>query len=426
MLLRFAVTNHLSIRESQELSFAASSLQDRRDGLIDCKAVSSKSVLPAIVIYGANASGKSNILNAIATMKKLVLWSHTKGEPGGGIPRNAFKLDPACLPAPSKFEIDFIIDDVRHHYGFEATDEVFTGEWLYTYPLSQPRKLFERNKSTFSFGRELKGQNQNIAGLTRPNSLFLSAAAQNGHEQLLKVYKYFKSIEIANSISISGANASARVVRDELDSRVIEFLTSIDTGVTGYREKKIEIPEEAQVIRKELKAVFEKLSDGTISIKPEEEEGKYIAIELAHSNRKGEPVYFDLDSESAGTRRLLIVLSLVFQALDEGLPLCIDEIDASLHTIASEAVLKLFCLPEINRKGAQLIATTHDTNLMSSKMLRRDQLWFTEKTSEGATELYPLTEIRTRKGDDIESGYLQGRFGALPNGDTISAFYEPA
>ena len=303
MLLRFAVTNHLSIRESQELSFAASSLQDRRDGLIDCKAVSSRPVLPAIVIYGANASGKSNILNAIATMKKLVLWSHIKGEPGEGIPRNAFKLDPACLPAPSKFEIDFIIDDVRHHYGFEATDKVFTGEWLYTYPLSQPRKLFERNKSTFSFGRELKGQNKSIAGLTRPNSLFLSAAAQNGHKQLSKIYKYF------DSISISGANASARVVRDEFDSRVIEFLTSIDTGVTGYREKKIEIPEEAHAIRKELKAVFEKLSGDPIRIKPEEEEGKYIAIELAHSNRKGEPVYFDLDSESAGTRRLLIVLS---------------------------------------------------------------------------------------------------------------------
>ena len=359
-------------------------------------------------------------------MKKFVLWSHNQGEPGGGIPREAFKLDPACLSAPSKFEIDFSIDGVRHHYGFETTDEAFTAEWLYTYPLSHPRRLFERNKGTFSFGRELKGQNQNIAGLTRPNSLFLSAAAQNGHEQLSKIYKYFKSIEIASSISIAGVEASAQFVRDELDSRVIDFLTSINTGVVGYREKKIEVPEEAQEIRKELKAVLEKLSGVQLKIKPEEEEGKYITIELAHRDRKGESVYFNLDSESAGTRRLLIVLSLVFQALDEGLPLCIDEVDASLHTVASEAVLKLFCLPTTNKKGAQLIATTHDTNLMSSNVLRRDQLWFTEKTSEGATELYPLTEIRTRKGDNIELGYLQGRFGALPSDDTISAFYESA
>ena len=149
-----------------------------------------------------------------------------------------------------------------------------------------------------------------------------------------------------------------------------------------------------------------------------------LVIELAHRGRKGEAVYFDLDSESAGTRQLLMVLSLAFQALDKGVPLCIDEVDASLHTYASEAILKLFCLSEINRNGAQLIATTHDTNLMKSSVLRRDQLWFTEKTSEGATELYPLTDIRTRKGDNIELGYLQGRYGALPSGDAILPFCE--
>ena len=118
MLLRFAVANHLSIRESQELSFAASSLRDRNDGLIDCVAVQSGSVLPAIVIYGANASGKSNFVNAIAAMQKMVLLSQTRGEPGGGIPRHAFKLDSTCSQTPSRFEIDFIIDDVRYHYGF--------------------------------------------------------------------------------------------------------------------------------------------------------------------------------------------------------------------------------------------------------------------------------------------------------------------
>ncbi len=424
MLLRFAVTNHLSICERQELAFAASSLKDRRDGLIECDAVPSKSVLPAIVIYGANASGKSNILDAIATMKKFVLWSHTKGEPGGGVSRNEFKLDPACLLAPSIFEIDFIIDGVRHHYGFEATDKEFTAEWLYTYPISHPRKLFERDKGTFSFGRKLRGQNQNIAGLTRSNSLFLSAAAQNSHEQLSIIYDYFKSIKFASSISIRGVKASSRFRRNELDSRVIQFLTSINTGVIGYQEKKIEYSEKVQDFRKELKTMFEKFSDGFIKTKLEEDDGKYTAIELAHRDRNGEPVYFDLDSESAGTRRLLIVLSLVFQALDEGLPLCIDEVDASLHTLASKKVIELFCSPTNNSKGAQLIATTHDTNLMNTELLRRDQLWFTEKTSQGATELYPLTEIRTRKGDNIELGYLQGRFGALPSDDMITISYE--
>ena len=119
-----------------------------------------------------------------------------------------------------------------------------------------------------------------------------------------------------------------------------------------------------------------------------------------------------------------MVLDLAYQALDKGALLCIDEVDASLHTYASEAILKLFCQREINQNGAQLIATTHDTNLMRSSVLRRDQLWFTDKSSEGATELYPLTDIRTRKGDNIELGYLQGRFGALPSDDTASLIRE--
>ena len=125
--------------------------------------------------------------------------------------------------------------------------------------------------------------------------------------------------------------------------------------------------------------------------------------------------------ESAGTLRLLMVLSLVFRALDDGAPVVIDELDASLHTLASEAVVLLFCSKKTNPKGAQLIATTHDTNLLDSQMLRRDQVWFTEKDAYGATLLFPLTEIRTRSSDNLEKGYLQGRYGAIPVTDPISA-----
>ena len=423
MLLRFAVANHLSIREKQELSFAASSLRDRSDGLIDCKAVPSGSVLPAIVIYGANASGKSNVVNAIAAMQGMVLWSHTQGEPGGGVPRDAFKLDSTCSQTPSRFEIDFVIDDVRYHYGFETTDDVFVSEWLYAFPGSHRRKMFERDNNGFNFGRWLKGRNNNIAELTRPNSLFLSAAAQNSHEQLSKIYEYFRSIEFASTISVQGTTASALYTGGDPDQRVIEFLTSINTGVIGYQKRETDISDKDRAMRRDIVAIVEKLSGGTIKIEPDKYD-KHVAIELAHRGRQGESVYLDLDSESAGTRRLLIVLSLAYQALDEGTLLCIDEVDASLHTYANEAILKLFCRPEINRNGAQLIATTHNTNLMKSSVLRRDQLWFTEKTPEGATELYPLTDIRTRKGDNIELGYLQGRYGALPSDDITLPLHE--
>lgn len=423
MLLRFAVANHLSIREKQELSFAASSLRDQSDGLIDCKAVPSGSVVPALVIYGANASGKSNLVKAIEAMQGMVLWSHTRGEPGGGVPRDAFKLDSTSSQAPSRFEIDFVIDEVRYHYGFEATDEVFVAEWLYAFPGAHRRRMFERDNSKFNFGRWLKGQNNNIAKLTRPNSLFLSAAAQNGHEQLSKIYAYFKSV---STTSIQDGAASARFTRDDPDQRVINFLTSINTGVIGYQKREHDMPEFQEVIREVLASVeasVNKVSDAPIKIEADRHD-KHVEIELAHRGQQGESFYLKLNSESAGTRRLLTVLGLAYQALDAGTLLCIDEVDASLHTYASEAVLKLFCRPEINRNGAQLLATTHDTNLMKSSALRRDQLWFTEKTPEGATELYPLTDIRTRKGDNIELGYLQGRFGALPGDDIPLPLHE--
>ena len=161
---------------------------------------------------------------------------------------------------------------------------------------------------------------------------------------------------------------------------MIDFLKSIDAGIVGHR-----------------------ISEAG-------------GIELAHRGRDGRAVYLDMDRESSGTRRLLVILNRVFGALDGGHPVFIDGLDAGLHPHAGEAVLRLFCCPRSNRNGAQLVATTHDTHLMKSPVLRRDQVWFTEKNPDGATELYPLTDLRTRKGDNLELGYLQGRYGAVPRG----------
>ena len=420
MLLRIAVENHLSIRERQELSFAASSLKDRSDGLISCDAVDRKAVVPAIVMYGANASGKTNFVSAVSTMKRLVLLSQTRGEPGGGVPRQEFLLDPNYSEKPSCFEVDFVLDSIRYHYGFEATDDAFVSEWLYEIPQAHRRKLFERNEQEISFGRRLKGQNHIITRLTRTNSLFLSAAAQNGHEFLSRIYKYFRDIAISGSIYVPGIEASSQVRGKELDGRIIQFLKAINTGVIGYRRKETELSEETQAIHQELKAVLERISAGTIRI-PSELDDKFVEIELAHRGKGEQVVYFDLDAESAGTRRLLIILDQAFNALDNGHPIFVDELDTSLHTCVSEAILRLFSSPRVNRNGAQLIATTHDTNLLKSDILRRDQLWFAEKSVEGATEVYPLTDIRTRRGDNVELGYRQGRYGAVPGDDPVAA-----
>ena len=417
MLLRFGVSNHLSIRDYQELSLSASSLKGREAGLIECATAPGGRVLPAAVIYGANASGKSNLIDAISTMRGMVLFSQTNWEPGGGVPRHPFRLDEGGPQAPSRFDIDFLINGVRHHYGFEASDSAFESEWLYAFPKSHRQVLFERTGDEFHFGRGLKGQNKVIAGLTRPNSLFVSAAAQNGHEQISKVFGYFSSLRAIWRIDVPEEAISSRLAEETLDDRVIDFLEKIDTGVINYRLSESELSEEMQGIQRELFTFFKKMGGS----EPPKVKDKHVTVELGHRGRGGEPFYLELDSESAGTRRLLVVLDLVFHALDEGTPLFIDELDASLHTQAAEEVLKLFCSRETNPKGAQLIATTHDTNLLASSLLRRDEVWFTEKDIEGATRLYPLTDIRTRKGDNIEKGYLQGRYGGVPFIDTFTA-----
>ena len=381
MLLRFSVSNHLSLRDSQELLLTTSSLKDKTEGLIACAAAPRGSLLPAVVVFGANASGKSNLVHAFGAMRQMVLFSHTRGDASGGVPRHAFKLDASYSNKPSRFEIDFIHQGVRYHYGFEADDTAFLSEWLYAIPKSHRRLMFEREGSDFRFGRELKGRNNTIAELTRSNSLYLSAAAQNSHEQISSLYEYIRAMNCYMSI---GSDSEYWLRHKEIDTRVIEFLGRLDTGICDYRRRE-------------------------------------ITIELSHQSRDGETVYLDLGTESSGTRRLLVMLSLAYRALDTGTPLVIDELDVSLHTLAGAAVLQLFCSPKTNPKGAQLVTTTHDTNLMKWAGLRRDQIWFTEKDEDGVTLLYPLTDIRTRRSDDLEKGYLQGRYGAVPFDDPISA-----
>lgn len=403
MLLRFVVSNHLSIRDRQELSLVASSLSDTEDGLIECASSPTGFVLPAVVIYGANASGKSNLVGALEAMRRMVLLSYSEGKPDGSVlGRQHFRLDAACAAAPSHFEVDFVLDDVRHHYGFKATGKAFIGEWLLDYPLGRPRTLFEREGGEFRFGRGLKGRNRLIADLTRENSLFLSAAAQHGHEKLTSVFSYFLNINGVRGQTVSRRITSDLLPDEKLDPRVLNFLGKADTGVVDYRLRTGELTERGREL-------MSKLSQLGVKTPPDRES----FIELAHRGSEGD-VYLDMEHESAGTRRLLVILTRLFEVLDSGTILVVDELDASLHTQASQALLEFFCSRRTNRADAQLIATVHNTNLLATPPLRRDQVWFAEKAADGATKIYPLSDIRTRKGDNLERGYLQRRYGAAP------------
>jgi AAA15 family ATPase/GTPase len=413
MLLRFVVENFRSIGPSQELSFVATSLSGGETQVLEHQALRGRKALPAIVVYGANASGKSNLLSALVTMRNIIRYSHAQSSGTSRLPYQPFLLDDDCSRSPTTFEIDFIIDGIRYIYGFAYTAERIEREWLHSFPKFLPRKLFERDGANFDFGRELKGQNKTISELTRPNSLFLSAGQQNNHSELTAIFRFFEGMTTDKSIELSGGLAQARIIQDsngQIDGRVISYLRGIGTGVSGYQLKK---REETDDTRKFTKAFSQFLKE----ITGEDTEVPSLpldAVELQHSTKNGKEVYFSLDDESSGTIRLLTFLPKIYNALDNGNFLAIDEIDISLHTKAAASLLNLFNSSETNRHGAQLLATTHDTNLLERNYLRRDQVWFTEKDASGATTLFPLSDFNTRPNDDFEKGYLDGRFGALP------------
>lgn len=413
MLLSFSFSNYGSVNEEQSISFAASSLKDEGVDLLNTSAVTDTNFLPTIVVYGANASGKSNLVAALFHMLTMINISHRLGEPKSKIERNVFLLDQRCKKLPTLFHIDFVVNDIRYEYGFEFNETAIVSEWLYSFPQKRQRTLFTRNNQEFKFGRDLQGQNKVIEGLTRKNSLFLSAALQNNHQQLTEIATFFGKINLVGSQTSHPFSNDSKAI-ENCAEKVVKFLTGHGIGISGYRIEETDAPEGSLEISRKVKdalmSVF-KDSDGLLDFPEEEKTIK--TVEFKHRRDGTDGVFFPIEKESTGTLRLLTALPKLFQALENGSVVVVDELDLSLHTKAAGSLLRLFSSSETNPHGAQLLATTHDTNLLSSDYLRRDQVWFTEKNTKGETQIYPLTDISTRKGDNIERGYLQGRFGAI-------------
>ncbi len=413
MLLRFAVSNYRSFKEEQELLLTAvSALKEDREILIEPDAPSvNENVLPVALIYGPNASGKSNLVRAYQFMKGAILFSHEKRQRIGDarIPRHAHKLDPEWVDRPGTFDIEFVAGHVRYHYGFEATDGEFLREWLYAYPEGRQRRLFERENGEIEFGRNLTGRNRALWERTREDSLFLSVAAQNNHKILRPVADFLSALPVIGAREHRSPFFGRRL--KEPDSRTMAFLKQADTGIVDFRLDTKKIPPEDIKFRHALIMALRSVGE---EVEEEEDADEFQILQLAHRGREGRKVFFDIEDESDGTLRLLDILDPVFATLEKGTTIVIDELGASLHTHAAAAIIRLFLSKETNPRGAQLVATTHDTNLLNTEGVRRDMIWLVEKDEEGASHLYPLTDFRTRKEWNIERGYLQGRFGAIP------------
>jgi len=422
MLLRFQVGNVFSIAEPQELSLVASKLKGSDAGLLPIPGASDLRAVPVAVIYGANASGKTNFVRALTFMRNVILFSHSRGNPQGGVPREQFALDEDSQIRPSHFEIEFVVSGSRYIFGFTCDSQSFLTEWLYAFPEGKRRKLYEREGKNVDFGATMLGAKKPLVEFMRNNSLFISTATQNDHEELSKLVKFFRDIQYSSSLVVSPATITNTFKEGQIDPRTITFLRNTGTGVVGLEQQEKEVPDEVKALSAELVALVRKHLGEEAHVDMESS-GKDVEIKLLHQGSTKQHA-LPLRRESAGTRRLLIVMSKILRALDEGALLIIDELDASLHTLVAEQILEFFTNPKYNPNGAQLIATTHDTNVLACNHLRRDQIWFCEKDNIGVSRIYSLAEFKLRPTDRFEKGYLEGRFGAVPFAGDLDAVLE--
>ncbi len=417
MLLRFRFSNFRSFREQQELSLiAVPTLKETHSTVIVHPPKSPDGVLPVAAIYGANASGKTNVIRALLFVTMAVGDSYRQWKPDDPIPLEPFLGGTKEQTAASTFELDFLIGGIRHSYGFRLDATAILEEWLFVYPKSKKQVWFHRwHAKTITFSAKMSGRNKAIEGLTRKNSLFLSSAAQNNHEALTPVFEWLSGlrfvVNVFGPLTIQSSFTAGLCADPSFAKNVAQFLRAADIGVVDLQVEKIPHTEDH---KRMMAAIASAMSDERASkLVRERIEGVQERMSLVH--QLGDKTFpLPEDEESNGTIAYLRVLGPALKALNDGAVLCIDELDASLHPLLASQLVRIFGDPSTNRKGAQLICNTHDATLLGRANLRRDQIWFTEKSADGASHLYPLTDFKPRQNENLESGYLQGRYGAIP------------
>lgn len=411
MLIEFRVRNFRSLRDDQIFSFvaAASDKSLVETNTIQTGIKAAPRLVRSAVIYGANASGKSNVIKALQYMRGVVVESASL-QPGQTFNVQPFRMDAVSSNQATAFEATFILDDVRYQYGFELTSQRVTSEHLLVYKAFKPQQWFERSynpetgQDHYEFGSGLTGQKSVWEKATRPNSLFLSTAVQLNSEQLRPIFDWFiNNLVFFNEITPLNQQVTVDMLRQTEGKQAIRnFLTAADTSIADIN-----------VVTNRVMGRAMRFDLATGNTESSNEEQEINELQFHHETESGKAV-FGIGDESTGTQRLLFLTGPVLDILNKGLTIIIDELDSSLHPLLVRRLVNLFHSPGISTKGAQLLFSTHDTSLLDPDLFRRDQIWFVEKDRDQATTLYPITDFSPRKGENLERGYLMGRYGALP------------
>jgi AAA15 family ATPase/GTPase len=433
MLIEFQVGNFRSFKEPVTLSMVTAPIK-AKDKEIDENNVilvdDNLSLLTSAVIYGANASGKSNLVAATAFMRYFVLNSSSESQAEESISIDPFRLSTETDNMPSLFQVVFLLGGTKYRYGFEVSRNQVVSEWLFYVPSTKEARLFMRDEQGIQCARTFK-EGRGLAEKTRPNALFLSVVAQFNGLVSGKVLKWFRELGVISGLSDRAyQNFTLRQFEEEAyRQEIVRWVKSFDLGIDDIQsERRIPMPppaislkveaelnqslperEAAELVRKEIERGI------MLSQRPDQASIKTIHTKYDETGNPVSHETFDLGrQESHGTKKLFYLMGPLIDTLSNGRVLFIDEFEARLHPLITCTLIKLFNSTETNPNHAQLVFTTHDTNLLSNKIFRRDQVWFTEKDSLGATHLYSLAEIKVRNDASFERDYIQGKYGAIP------------
>jgi uncharacterized protein len=421
MLLQFSVSNYRCFRERQTLNLAASS-QDKslQDNCIvrDLPGLAGKRWIKGVALYGANASGKTTMLETLETLADLVNNSAAMTDPREAIAGiEPFALCPNEAASPTAFGVAFVAEGVRYEYRVAATQDRIWHESLRAFPKKVEQLWFSRDWRAESGGYAWSPErptgfqrDPQLEGYTLSNMLFLSKAVASNRAELEPVFRWFKErlkfLKLSGG-GVAGARFTLKMIQEQasLHGRVIELLRHADLGITNARAINdrppgAEIPKAFENLPAERRELFLK--------------ERWLKPELAHRGSGGTEVPLPWGSESTGTHQLFGLAGRCLDVLGQGHIVCVDELETSMHPLMVRELLRLFFSAKENPHGAQILFTTHNPLLLDATLLRRDQVWFTEKDAEGQAHLYPLTEYQPRKGESLVRGYLSGRYGAVP------------
>jgi hypothetical protein len=351
-------------------------------------------------------------------MRSHVLNSFRSGVPGGGLPRACFLLDPAARDEPTSYQIDLILDGVRHQYGFTLSDQRVLEEFAFRYPNGKAALIFDRTLNEIKFPAGERSIGRAVQQILRPNALFLSTAAATEHPQLLPLYGWFsRNLRLAEAASRSHRWAFTAAMMNNVASRdqILAFISAADLGITNANVKELDGATRERYNRafRIFMGVEEEASDAEIELTDFMDPD----IVLTHRGMQGD-IQFDTNIESLGTLVWLGLAGAVVDALNQGSVLLADELESSLHPMLVAHLVKLFQNPQTNPRRAQLIFNSHEALLLGysrdDRVLGRDQVWLSEKSYDGSTRLFPLSDLSPRRDEPIARRYLAGRYGGVP------------